>query len=99
VTAENVADIAHRYEAGETTQQIGARYGISKTRIATVLRQQGIAIRRRDLTNEQLSEAVALYTAGQSLAWLGMRFGVSHTTIAVALRHQGVQLRARPGWA
>jgi hypothetical protein len=49
-----------RYEAGETTQQIGARYGISKTRVATVLREQGITIRRQGLNNEQVSEAAML---------------------------------------
>jgi hypothetical protein len=43
LTAADLADIVHRYEAGETTQQIGARYGISKTRVATVLREQGVA--------------------------------------------------------
>jgi uncharacterized protein (DUF433 family) len=37
VTTENVADIVARYEAGETTQQIGTRYGISKTRVANLL--------------------------------------------------------------
>jgi transcriptional regulator of aromatic amino acid metabolism len=35
-----------RYEADETTQQIGTRYGMSKTRVATVLREHGITIRR-----------------------------------------------------
>jgi hypothetical protein len=39
LTAQDVIDIVHRYEAGETTQQIGNHYGISKTRLATVLRQ------------------------------------------------------------
>lgn len=98
LTADDVTDIVHRYEAGETTQQIGNRYGISKTRVATVLRQQGITIRRQGLTDEQVSEAALFYVAGKPLAWLGTRYGVSHTTIAVALGQQGIQLRPRPGW-
>ena len=44
LTADDVADIARRYEAGETTQQTGDRFGISKTRVATVLHEQGVAI-------------------------------------------------------
>lgn len=98
LTTQDVSDIVARYEAGETTQHIGTRYGISKTRVATVLRDQGITIRRQGLTDEQTSEAAALYAAGRSLAWLGARYGVSHTTIAGAFRRQGVQLRPRPGW-
>lgn len=60
LAAEDITDIVQRYEAGETTQQIGARYGISKTRVATVLREQGITIRRQGLNNEQVSEAAML---------------------------------------
>ncbi|MDM2496042.1 helix-turn-helix domain-containing protein [Mycobacteroides abscessus] len=87
-----------RYEAGETTQRVGTRYGISKTRVATVLREQSVTIRRQGLTDEQAKEAVELYASGKSLAQIGARFGVSHTTVAAELRKQGVQLRSRPGW-
>lgn len=36
LSAHDDADIVARYEAGETTQQIGTRYGVSKTRVANV---------------------------------------------------------------
>jgi uncharacterized protein (DUF433 family) len=98
LTTIDIADITHRYEAGETTQQIGTRYGISKTRVATILRYHGATIRRQGLTTEQVTEAAQLYVAGHSLAWLGARFGVSHTTVRAALKQQGVHLRPRPGW-
>jgi hypothetical protein len=94
----DIDDIVHRYDARETTEQIGARYGILKTRIARVLREQGVTIRRQGLTQERLTEAAELYAAGRSLAWLGARYEVSHTTVAAALRRQGMQLRRRPGW-
>jgi hypothetical protein len=94
----DIADLVHRYQVGETTQQIGTHYGISKTRVATILREQGITLRRQGLTDEQVSEAANFYGAGKSLAWIGARYGVSHTTVATALRQQGVQLRPRPGW-
>jgi transcriptional regulator of aromatic amino acid metabolism len=94
---EDTADIVARYQAGETTQQVGTHYGISKTRIAAVLRGQGVTIRRQGLTDEHAREAVELYTAGKSLAWIGTRFGVSHTTIGAKLRQQGIRLRPRPG--
>ena len=99
LTAQDIADIVQRYEAGETTQQIGNRYGISKTRVANILREQGITIRCQGLTGEQMIEAATLYNAGRSLAWLGARYGGSHTTVANALRRQGIPLRPRPGWS
>jgi Mor family transcriptional regulator len=97
LTADDVIDIVHKYEAGETTQRIGTHYGISKTRVAAVLREQGITIRCQGLMEEQVREAAALYIAGKSLARLGLRYGVSHTTVAAALRRQRVRLRSRPG--
>ncbi len=94
----DAAAITARYQAGETTQEIAASYGISKTRVATTIREQGIAIRRQGLDAEQLSEAAVMYVEGKSLAWLGARYGVSHTTVAAALREHGVPLRPRRGW-
>jgi hypothetical protein len=97
LTADDVINIMRRYGAGESTQQIGNRYGISKTRVASILREQGVIIRRQGLNDEQVSEAATLYTAGKSLACLGSRYYVSHTTIAAALRREGIHLRPRPG--
>lgn len=94
----DVDDIVQKYNSGDTTHQIGAHFGISKSRVASVLREQGITIRRQGLTIEQASEAGMLYAVGTSLTWLGARYDVSHTTVAAALRRQGMQLRPRPGW-
>jgi hypothetical protein len=77
LTTNDIADIVHLYEAGETTHQVGTRYGISKTRVATILREQGAAIRRLGLPAEDVMEAATMYAAGKSLAWLGARYGVS----------------------
>jgi len=97
LTADDVADIARRYEAGETTQQTGDRFGISKTRVATVLHEQGVAIRRQGLNEEQVSDVAMLYAAGRSLGWLAAQYGISPTTVSRALQHHGVTIRRRPG--
>jgi Mor family transcriptional regulator len=97
LVAADIDDIVHRYHAGETIEQIGAHFRISKSRVATVLREQGIPIRRQGLTIEQSAEAKTLYSDGKSLAWLGARYDVSHTTVAAALRRQGMQLRPAEG--
>ena len=68
--ATHVDDIVQKYDSGETTQQIGAYFGISKSRVATVLREQGVTIRRQGLTIDQASEAEKLYADGKSLCRL-----------------------------
>lgn len=98
LTADAVTDIVRRYEGGETTQHVGKRYGISKTRVASILTYHGVPIRRQGLNEEQVNEAARLYIAGKSLAWIGAVYGVSHTTVAAALRRKDVELRPRPGW-
>ena len=99
LSVTDIKDIGRRYEVGETTRQIGTCYGISKTRVAAVLRDEGITIRRQGLTDVQVLEAAALYADGRSLAWIGAHYGVSHTTIAAALRRNAIPLRRRPGWS
>jgi hypothetical protein len=98
LSVADINDIINRYQAGDTTQKIGTHYGISKTRVARVLRDQGVTIRRQGLTTGQAKKAIGFYATGKSPAWIGAQFGVSHTTIATELRKQGVQLRPRPGW-
>ena len=98
LTADAVTDIVRRYEGGETTQQVGKRYGVSKTRVASILTHHGVPIRRQGLNEEQVNEAASLYIAGKSLAWIGAVYGVSHTTVAAALRRKDVELGPRPGW-
>ena len=77
LNAQDLTDIAARYESGETTQQVGTRYCISKSRVTNILREQGVTIRRQGLNDERIREAATLYAAGRSLAWLGARYGVS----------------------
>jgi hypothetical protein len=98
LTADELADIRASYEVGATTNHIANRYGISKTRVANLLREQDVTIRRQGLTEEQATEAATLYAVGRSLAWLAGRYEVSPMTISKALRRHGVTLRPRPGW-
>ena len=92
----------HRYRGPIRVQRgyprVGKRYGISKTRVASILTFHGVPIRRQGLNEEQVNGAARLYIAGKSLAWIGAVYGVSHTTVAAALRRKDVELRPRPGW-
>jgi hypothetical protein len=41
------------YAAPRSTRQIGNRYGISKTRVTSVLREPGTTVRRQGLTTSR----------------------------------------------
>ena len=97
LSTNDLADIAQRYESGSTTKQIATDCGISKTRVATVLREQGVTIRRQGLDAEQIDEAVRLYAGGMSLAQIGEYLGVDHGTVWRQLRKRGVKMRDTHG--
>ena len=87
-----------RYEGGETTQQVGKRYGIFKSRVASIL-----TLSRRPHPTSRASRRTSQrsppgsYRPGKSLAWIGAVYGVSHTTVAAALRRRDVEAAAATG--
>ena len=95
-TAE-IDQIVAEYTSGASTHEIAKTHSISKSRVAGLLRDQDVKLRRQGLTAKQVSEAIQLYPAGRSLAWLAARYGVSPTTVARTLRRHGIALRPRLG--
>lgn len=59
--------VAARYAAGETSTALAAEYGVAKSTILRLLRENRVVVRRQPLTTEQVSEAVRLYESGLSL--------------------------------
>lgn len=62
------ANVAARYEAGDTTTQLAKDYGVAKSTIIGILRTKKVVVRRQSLSTEQLSEAARLYESGLSLS-------------------------------
>lgn len=91
------AEIVTRYEAGEPSTAVAARFGISKGSVIRLLREAGVPIRNQGLTDDQIAEAVQLYASGHSLAAIGAHFGVDHGTVWRQLRKRGVKMRDTHG--
>jgi DNA-directed RNA polymerase specialized sigma24 family protein len=85
------------YEAGRTVKELAASFGIDRNTVSRRLRQAGITMRRRGLTNDQAAEAVCLYEAGWSSGRLAETFGVSADNVLRALRRADVAIRPRRG--
>jgi len=85
------------YEAGETTKELAAEYGIHRVTVSSHLRWAGIPLRRSGLNAAQIAEAADLYRAGYSSERIAERFGVNADTVIRALRRAGVAIRRRRG--
>lgn len=95
---EQESCVVHDYMEGMSAPQVGAKYGVSKTTILSILERHGV--RRRDnvearggLPREQESKVVREYLEGESAIQLGARYGVSNVTISNILERNGCRKR------
>ena len=74
------------------------RYGLSKTAVLKILRDNGVKMRRQALTQEQLGVARRRYELdGWPITNVATDIGASYETTRLALIHAGVQMRGRGG--
>lgn len=92
------ADVAARYEAGETSTALAKEYNVAKSTILGILRANSVVVRRQPLTLEQVSEAAALYESSLSLSQVAERLKVNQETMRVAIVKAGVVLRDPTGF-
>ena len=96
VGREEIDQIVTKYRSGISTNQLMAEHHIAKRTISTLLRANGVVLRRQGLSHEQTREAADLYTAGRSLAGIADHFGgISPTTVARVLHRQSITLPPR----
>jgi hypothetical protein len=86
-------ELVKRYQAGATTYELAANFGIGREKVDTILKRQGVAMRRQGLSPEQVDVAVRLYKQSWSLAEIGGKFHVDDTTVLTRLRERGVRTR------
>lgn len=89
--------MAIEYEAGATTPSLCETYGLSKTGILCILRDEGVKLRRRPLTSDQVQVARSLYENGHPIAAIATRLDTSYNNVRQRLIKEGVKLRARGG--
>ena len=90
---ERQGELLAAYQAGESVYELGARFGIARQTVSSVLERCGIPRRYRLLTVEDLEILKELYRAGDSLTAIGDRFRVSPSTVRKALLGSGTRTR------
>lgn len=93
IDAETLDRLAERYTAGESLHVLAAELGFERALIAELLRERGIAVRYRIVSDDDIVEAAALYEAGLSLKRVGERFGVSANAVQDAFIAAGIRRR------
>ncbi|MGW9555819.1 helix-turn-helix domain-containing protein [Nocardiopsis sp. NPDC055551] len=61
--------------------------------MSAILKRQGIQIRKRGLSEEEIAQAMQLYEQGWSLTRIGQHFGVDSRTVRSRLLERGVKPR------
>ena len=99
-TAEEKAEIAGRFAAGETMSALASAYGTTKNMVEKFARQAGAKRLRADgraylryLTADEKATIVARYQAGESTPTLAAAFACTHGTINRVLRVVAVARR------
>lgn len=90
---DQISSIASKYGEGVSSVELAAQYGVSKTSIVALLRQQHIPIRDKRLTPEIQQLAISLYIEGNSLATIGKRINASPNSVRKLLMREGVSRR------
>lgn len=91
---ETVAEIVSKYEAGATTHDLRAEYGLAQGSVLKILAKHE-ATRTRSLSAEHVMRAVELYQQGFGIQRIADQIGASYTGTRNALLRSGVELRGR----
>ncbi|MEC4613810.1 hypothetical protein [Tsukamurella tyrosinosolvens] len=90
---ERVAFIVARYKAGAPSTELATQERVSKQVILRILREQGVSLRRRGLSEEEARRAVELYSGGLSVKRTAEQLGWSQAPVRAALVTYGATIR------
>lgn len=100
LTAEQVAEMVRRYQAGESATGLAKDFGVAIDTAIKALRREGVAIRgagsARAFSPADDVELGKLYSAGASLADLAAKYDVGTGPVTRAIKRAGVPIR-KPG--
>jgi uncharacterized protein (DUF433 family) len=95
LSEEERAEVARRYEAGDTMAALASSFGCHRDAIRRVLKSERAELRSWRTKVADPARVVALYESGQTAAQIAAGFGVSATAVLNHLRSAGAVLRPR----
>lgn len=88
-----MADIAQRYEAGESARALATEHGVSTSALINLFRDNGILVKQRGATDADILRMAKDYEAGSTVRDLVKRFGLSQNAVLRALHGAGATMR------
>jgi hypothetical protein len=97
-TPEQDAEVAHRYQAGETLRQIGESYGVTYLPVMNSLKRQGIERRENreytwQDTPESRAEIIRLWHEEASVQNIARKVHTRDANVSRVLRDAGIEAR------
>ncbi|SDH65814.1 hypothetical protein SAMN04488693_1025 [Arthrobacter subterraneus] len=99
ISEEELLMAEARYATGETLRKIVRDFGVSRQRLASLLRARGVRLRRTTPSSSEVDEMTRRYAEGESLERVGIGLGYSAGTVRSYLLAEGVALRDSHGRA
>lgn len=93
--AEKVSEVVRRAVAGESARSLAEELGVAASALVRMLREQGVPIQRRKVSEEEERALAQAYEAGNTIAELEKQFKLSHGAVIRALHRAGVEMRAK----
>lgn len=93
VSSEQLDEIVRRYATGESTPTLAREFGVAEGSIGRLLRNRGIELRLRPLSDEVVARAVELYADGLGVQAVADQLRVPKSTLLRAMKAVGVPLR------
>jgi DNA-directed RNA polymerase specialized sigma24 family protein len=87
---DQVEALVARYQAGDTVYELAARFHVNRKTVSRTLHHEGVSMRMKGLTAEQIVEAERLYRAGWPLSRIGQLMQVDTRTVHRRLKERGV---------
>lgn len=94
---EVLRSAAARYTAGATLRVIAADVGISRQRLASLLKERGVRLHGGSPSENEIREMARRYESGVSLAKAGSQLGFSAGRVRNRLEEHGIRLRDTQG--
>lgn len=93
--AIKVEELVQRALAGESVRSLARELGVANSALTRMLREQGVAISKRKVSDDEAAKLAREYAAGATMAQMEKEYGLSHGAVLRSLHQSGVAMRAK----
>jgi hypothetical protein len=89
-----VEELVRRAQAGESGRSLARELGVANSALTRMLREQGVEISKRKVSDEESTAMAAEYESGATMVELEKKYGLSHGAVLRSLHRSAVSMRA-----